>query len=711
MINNNLEKNQILENLIKDCNAYMRNINTLNETESHKLNEGLWEKIKYGLSKLGRYKADGKIFGKSKVDAKAAAQIKTILDKKGNEVIKALDSKIKETNPEFPNNKEGEKFLQTILEISALYDSIVAATQKSPEDQGFLPVDAANAVIEDLAVYVKKFLDVDLAAVYSTMDESIEEADDQAAQVRTQLQAKAGTTTRDSERMKTLASNKLPLVLGGIGAALGALGWLAQTDWLKNVILDIFGRGTPGTEAITKTIDGGAADSKGFINWISRIEGKPMSTGADVQEFVNKYGIENVQQMFQGNGGGTVEEQGQKLLQLIGGENSGKSVGELFREQTFGDMKLGRNLFGISKVGRFVATTIIKEATKATVGAGAGIAASVAGIGSVLVPLGIALISAGALVKLMRMKGQKQSRAKTLNDLLQSLQPLEGNQDNPPVVIDINITINMLYRRLYSFFIFIKNYVVVIPKPTPVPVPPPPIPKPIREPSFGYEYVPPADRRDYPSETIPTSLSGWSPTIAESEEDMLSEGRYINNRKTLTMINNQMGAENVKKFENFLSRIEKMINTVKNIKPYGIKSVDAEIERLRANPIMQTDLTQLFASLENNPNQVKIIQSFITGILKTLSSGRYTVADIKEAIGDSGQEQPNPVSPPSADADLKTFKKNLFAFIGGLIKVYNQVKMVKKTKTSKPESPEPTQQQLAEFYNKLIHLSNYKRNL
>lgn len=79
--------------------------------EDGSINEGVWEKIKYGLSKLGRYKAGGKIFGKGKIDQEAAAKIQQIIDKKGNEVIKALDAKIKETNPEFPNNEKGEQFL------------------------------------------------------------------------------------------------------------------------------------------------------------------------------------------------------------------------------------------------------------------------------------------------------------------------------------------------------------------------------------------------------------------------------------------------------------------------------------------------------------------------------------------------------------------------------------------------------------------------
>ena len=65
--------------------------NRLSEQEYQVLQEGLWEKVKYGLAKLGRYKAGGKIFGKGKIDQEAGAKIQSILDKKGNEVIKKLN--------------------------------------------------------------------------------------------------------------------------------------------------------------------------------------------------------------------------------------------------------------------------------------------------------------------------------------------------------------------------------------------------------------------------------------------------------------------------------------------------------------------------------------------------------------------------------------------------------------------------------------------
>ena len=135
--------------------------------EDGTINEGVWEKVKYGLSKLGRYKANGKIFGKGKIDKEAAAQIQSIINKQGNELIRNLDANIKQNNPKFPNNEKGNDFLNTVMEISSVYDSIIAGV-----GQNTIPADAANGIINDLRAYVKKYLDVDLTAAYSVVDEA-----------------------------------------------------------------------------------------------------------------------------------------------------------------------------------------------------------------------------------------------------------------------------------------------------------------------------------------------------------------------------------------------------------------------------------------------------------------------------------------------------------------------------------------------------------
>ena len=145
---------ETIKEMVDACNlsikgGKMLNENALSVREYNTLNEGAWESIKYGLSKLGRYKAGGKITGKGKIDQEAGAKIQKIIDKKGNEMINKLNADIKEKNPEFPNNKKGEDFLNTVIEIAAVYDSVVAATKKDPKEEGFLPVDAANIIIED----------------------------------------------------------------------------------------------------------------------------------------------------------------------------------------------------------------------------------------------------------------------------------------------------------------------------------------------------------------------------------------------------------------------------------------------------------------------------------------------------------------------------------------------------------------------------------
>ena len=147
---------KLLNHIVSEVVTESKNLQNVDGT----INEGVWEKVKYGLSKLGRYKANGKIFGKGKTDSEAAVQIQAIIDKKGNELIKNLDAAIKEKNPQFPNNEEGNLFLNTVMEISGVYDSIIAGV-----NQQTIPIDAANGIINDLRNYVKKYLVVFLQLV------------------------------------------------------------------------------------------------------------------------------------------------------------------------------------------------------------------------------------------------------------------------------------------------------------------------------------------------------------------------------------------------------------------------------------------------------------------------------------------------------------------------------------------------------------------
>lgn len=453
-------------------------IEKYSEFNDDQLNESFWDDVKYGLSKLGRYKAGGKILGKKETDEASKLELREIMKKESNKLLKQVYGEVAIVAPEFPNDRKKITFLRGIIMYGQLYDSLVAAAKKDPKEEGYMSPEVVNSIIEDMRKVVKKFLDVDLKAVYTVAESKQDNITDEdifelsqtlelealneeeeflkklsqlkdkamdklfgakkgsdAEQKTTKgqsakLQKTSGETNVESERMKTLQSNKLPLVLAGLGGTLGALGWLAQTEWMKNLIIDWFGgdKVVTNTQEIVTKITGGDADSKGLVHWMSQINkaqgGGDIKTGADVTEFINKFGgVENMKGFFIGNGGGDAMRQAEILQQVCSG-NPTAGVGQIFTKAagTFGSMKGGQNLFGISNQANFVGKTIKTQVTKQLVkGTGTAIAAKVAGVGKILTGVGIALVATGAVVKLLREKGQRQSRAKTLNDLLQSL--------------------------------------------------------------------------------------------------------------------------------------------------------------------------------------------------------------------------------------------------------------------------------------------------
>ena len=451
---------EILSKLIEACDKLIdieKNSHLISEEKRMLMELTWWDKAKYFLSKAGRYKAGGKIFGKKAVDDEANEKILQIMSKKDNEVLKKLHDQIQELNKSkdsdgkpgrgtFPNNEDPQIFLTIIIAISAVYDSIVGATKKDKEDKEFLPVDMANKLIIDLRGYVKKYLDVDLKWTGSILDQEEEKnnivSEDEESDLRAKLKGKVGDDAEKigSQRMDTLKSNKLPLTLLASGLAAMSLSWLAQTDWLRSLLESWLNTpGQEGSDAVYDTITGDAGDrAEGWVHWARQIDpSNPVESGGDVQNFITKFGEENVSHMFDGNGAGptSIEQVGQ-LQELVSGDGASSSVGELFQSDTFGDMKGGRNLFGVSKAATFVSKVLVKAAVKGVAAGTVGtvLAVNIAAVGAVLLPIGIALVTTGALVKLMRIKGQSESRGATLNLLLQSLQKVKPTEKNIEVI-------------------------------------------------------------------------------------------------------------------------------------------------------------------------------------------------------------------------------------------------------------------------------------
>jgi hypothetical protein len=809
--------NEIINEMIKDIDE-----NTL--LSEGVVNEGVWEKIKYGLSKLGRYKAGGKIFGKGKIDQEAAAKIQAIIDKKGNEVIKNLDAKIKEENPEFPNNEKEVEFLNTIMSVSAVYDSLIAATQKDPKDEGYLPIDAANGIINDLREYVKKFLDVDLKAIYSVVDEAegnvieiseeelkgLDEAwglneninegffdnlgdklkkagknlkysvsspkeceeraqgivdlaiskgitdsdklkylhllelnncreelglgrlanwdgpstlasryeegvedsimEAEAKDVRSALKAKKGDGGEfDSERMKTLKSNKLPLLLAGIGGSLGAFSWLVNTDWFKHLFDKPFNY--TDTETTTELIQqksevfNDIKPGEGVYKLLGRVTDNPLDANSKPQDF-----IESLKEIGGGDAhkgvdllcqkGGVMmkpDEAAKGLHDLVNNPNQYQTMNDMFKGAASGTGKLGpvdTTLYGTiagskltSILVKMVPQVITKVAIKTGVKTGAGYAVA-KGFGAVLGPIGVGLLATGALVKLMRMKGQKQSRAATLNDLYQSIRNIEGGAgviepegettdikgaQDPNIISDKNkeggdkgtgkkggkgksAFDNDLYNHLKNLFKFVVNNRKMLG---------------VRgadnvgtggaAASVGSkgnksttETFKKGDRATYKGRNVTVTIPDVSPGYTQIDADgdgpekktyavktadlkkALSEGKYIKDKRLIQFLQKSLSFDKLKSFENFIDKIEIIRDKIKEVDAGDDKAIQNFLNQLDSNPIMATNFAQLFAVDSQNPQAVNALKAFIDDLFVSVYSGKFKYGNMIDKMAQLG---------------------------------------------------------------------------
>lgn len=770
------------------------------------IDEGMWEKIKYGLSKLGRYKAGGKIFGKGKIDQEAAAKIQQIIDKKGNEMIKALDAQIKEQNPEFPNNEKGAEFLNTVMGISSVYDSIVAATLKQPNEEGYLPIDAANGIINDLREYVKKFLDVDLTAAYSVVDEAegnvvevseeelreidesfglgetkIEEGvdysinEDDAANVRKTLQAKRGDGGKDfdSERMKTLKSNKLPLLLAGIGGSMGAFSWIANTEWFKHLFDQPYNyTDTETTTELLQTKSEILNDIKpgeGVYKLLGRLTEHPLDANSKPQELVDALkqigggdankGIDLLCQ----KGGVMMKptEAAKGLHDLVNNPDQFKTLNDMFHGGASGTGKLtpdttlygtiaGRNLTSI--LIKMVPQIVTKVAIKTGIKTGTGYLVA-KGFGAVLGPIGVALLGAGALVKIMRMKGQKQSRAKTLNDLYQSMLNIEGGAgivepDGPTIDKDEAQDPKKIEDKgkeegggdkgkgdgkgdgkggfnddLYNSLLNLFRFVVTSNKKFGAGA----------EGESGDESnvetdtttFKKGDKAIYKGRNVTVTIPDVSPGSTQIDADgdgpqkrtyavktadlkkSLSEAKYFRDKELVKYLNKNVSPKRVKEFEDFLNRIEQIRNKLRNMKSGDDKVFNQKLQTFKQNPIILTDFNKMFNLSSTNPQAYENLAKFINDIFKTVYTGKFKKGDLMDKLAGMGKVGAKNIDEAEAqfkrtqiekDAqDRGKFKKHLMQFMTDAIGLFQYMFQQKKNMAAKGGQQQNTDKQAAKL--------------
>jgi hypothetical protein len=713
----------------------------------NRLDEGFWDTVKYALSKLGRYKAGGKILGKGKVDREYADRIARIIDKEGNKIIKDLDTELKETNPEFPNNKDPQQFLTSILSIAAVYDSIVAATKKKPDEEGYLPIDAANGVINDLREYVIKILDVDLAAVYTGLDEGEELAINEqdpldASDVRKGLKDKRTDDGEDfkSTRMDTLKSNKLPLLLAGIGSALGGLSWLANTDWFKSLFDKPFSY--TDTEKVRELVQQKSEiftdikDGEGVYKLLGRVTNNPLDGNSSPQDFIKSLkeigggdahkGVDLLCQK-----GGVMmrpEDAAKGLHDLVDNPNQYKTMNDMFKGAASGTGKLtptDTTLYGTiagSKLTSILVKTvpqvITKVAIKTGVKTGAGYAAA-KGLGSILGPLGIALITTGALVKLFRVKGQKSSRAATLNALYQSMRNLDGglgvvkpkdaSADGAAAdgaaaggAADGGATKDNLYNGLKNLFQFIVNNKNTMGT--------------YKSDTSGRTNA--GDRRYSGGQfmkggsraqgggQVQTGRERFFKNqggVRENESkifDVLTEGKYISDKNVIKYLSKSMPFDKVKNFENLIGRVEYIRNVLKKMgAETDDKVLNNFLKELQSNPIMLTNFSQIFTVNPSNAQEVNSLAGMIKEILNTVYSSDYKFGNMVDKMAtlgggninkieeeDAGYNTNNPNKSFQKDAQSRTtFKKNLVKFLQTLMNMFQYLHKSRSQKTTKKQ--------------------------
>jgi len=756
-----------------------------------KLDEGFWDSVKYGLSKLGRYKANGKIFGKGKIDQEAGAKIQQIIDKQGNELIKTLDAKIREENPEFPNGKDPQQFLTTVMEIAAIYDSIVAATQKSPEESGYMPIDAANGVITDLREYSKKFLDTDLAAVYSGFDESEdklgtsnlmseeyelneeqlkqidehfglaeEEESMDAGDVRAGLQAKRGEESGedfDSTRMDTLKSNKLPMTLVGVGASLGAFSWLVNTEWFKH-LFDVVTK-NPSIEYIKQAVQekteifASIKPNEGMTQIMNRLNGLNLNPHSSPEEFIN-----GVKQLGGGNvndGINALTQQGgiftdpevarKALTEIINNPHAhGNNLGEIFQGKWAGTGRsLGDSLVTQTGGGLkgMVVNTIIKAVPKLVIRTGIKTGAGYAlakGFGAVLGPIGIGLVTAGVLVKLVRMKGQKSSRAATLNSLYQSMRGLDGGvglippptsddvaaapstdtgtdvNTGAPTGGDVNArTGTQTGNGIGNITGLNKNTGDGTGTPTGGDVNTgtgtPTDTNPATGTDTGVNTNPTTGTEtgteDTANNDLYNDLKNLFQFIVNNKKTMgdksefntgtnaapLNEGKFINDKKVLQYLTKTLGADKIKNFEDLLTRVEYLRNVLKKMAGRTTDSnINNFLKQLNSNPIMLTKFGYLTEVDPNDPEDVKQLSAFINEVLLAIYSGNYKFGNMVDKMATLGGGNINKLSEAAGynasqpnddfidDANnMGTFKKNLVNFLTTIMGLFQYLHKTK----------------------------------
>ena len=444
----------------------------IEDGEGHLLNEGVWEKIKYFASKAGSLEKGGKIIGGRKLRKQEREKLQAAMESASSKVIKDLDRSLRDTYPNFPNMERQEDWVRALINIGAIYDSLVLAEEKfdpeNPTAEGGMDCQSANTLIELLRKYTRHQLDYELADIYKhfkenadrngdvlseqprgTLKHGADDAQDFMARSKrggkdvayTKRGQMAGREETDSTTWAGLKSNLLPALLAAGGAISVASGILFNSDWFQSFFQKAGSAPefAKEWEKVGQTVKdpGSVTERMGFLNSGDLTEFGPDATLGDLNSAIQSNGgIENIASM----GAEGPESFMEAWSAALTGPNGAAIPANTPLQNVFGMTQPGLNPDLMSAAGgpgqhpalqlqiprqifSYVSKTVLKKA--AVTGGQTAAGAAFASAGNVLLPLGIALLTSAAAVKLIRIKGMKSSRAQMLKDLLQEMIDLD----------------------------------------------------------------------------------------------------------------------------------------------------------------------------------------------------------------------------------------------------------------------------------------------
>jgi hypothetical protein len=214
---------------------------------------------------------------------------------------------------------------------------------------------------------------------------------------------------------------------------------LVNTEWFKS-LFDVVTPDTWTDEVATETkVLTDIKPGEGVYKLLGRVTDHKLDGNSSPTEFVNALkqiggGDANKGVDLLCQKGGVMmkpEEAREGLKEFLKNPNEYRNMNDLFHGSASGTGKLvptDTTLYGTIS-GKQLTSVIVKVIPKifikGSIKTGAGYAIA-KGLGGILGPIGVGLVATGALVKIMRMKGLKTSRAATLNALYQSLRNIPG---------------------------------------------------------------------------------------------------------------------------------------------------------------------------------------------------------------------------------------------------------------------------------------------